>query len=334
MKRTITIGMMWAMIHSAQAIEPLPTEEGFRGYVAPGISVIRFQDNTLAGSSLLEIGNKRIDSLTEKAEAESAGTVSLDGEIGYMFLEPGVYVYLGNRLEDYLRLDNSSELGARVDLGSIGIFDAGLMFTPVATEVWEDPFLTGADRQETERTSTGGRVGLANLFGTAFEAHLSARAVDIDVERSGESLGLDEAERGLLDRSGKAVRAEVLYTWVIGGGHAIVPALSFGAYDADGEAMTRQGGAIQITHAYTAGRLRIISNFAFRQTKYDEENPVFDEKQDENEFIISVAGIYGQFMGVEKLALTTGLSYAERDSKITFYDSEAMAASMGVIYSF
>ncbi|HMO51189.1 MAG TPA: DUF2860 family protein [Kiritimatiellia bacterium] len=324
------------MIASAAvyAIEPLPLEEGLRGYVAPSVSVMSFRDNTLAGSKGLEIGNKRIDSLAERADEETAGSVSLAMEVGYMFLDQGVYVYLGNRLEDYLRLDNSSELGARMDLGNLGILDAGVMFSPVATEVWEDPFLAGADRTETDRTSAGGRIGLANILGTALEIHFAARSVSIDNERSGESLGLSVSDRALLAREGESVDVELLYTLKIDDQNTLIPSIKYGVYDADGAAMTRDGFTIQLTHAFSYERYRLISNLGFRQTEFDEKNPVFNEKQDEDEFIISLTGIYNQFMGYDEWSLTAGLLYAKRDSDIKFYESESFVASLGVMYFF
>jgi hypothetical protein len=319
---------------SVQAIEPLPTEAGWRGYVAPGVSVMSFRDNTIAGAKGLDIGNKRIDSLFERAEEETAGSFSIAAEIGYMFLDPDVYVFFGNRLEDYLRLDNSTELGARMPVGDLGILGASVLFSPVATEVWEDPFLTGIDRTETDRTSAGARLGLADILGTKLEVYATVRATDIDVERSGESLGLSESDRALLEREGESADLEVLYTWVINKQHALVPAIRFGTYEADGEAMTRDGVSVQLTHAYSYDRYRLISNLSLRQSSFDEENPVFGEKQDEDEVIASVTGIMGRFMGYDAWSLTAGLLYAKRDSDIVFYESESFVASLGVMYFF
>ncbi len=190
----------------ALAIEPLPKESGWNGYVSPVLSALEFRDNQVAGAGPLEVGNKRIDSLEEKAERQSAGAFSFPAEVGYMFADQGVYLFLGNRLEDFLRLDNANALGARVDLDRVGILEASALFSAMPTEVWEDPFLTGADRQETDRTSAGGQIGLANILGTKFEAKLTARSIEIDDEHSGESLGLSDAERDQLVRYGTGTR--------------------------------------------------------------------------------------------------------------------------------
>lgn len=333
--RLLTATAAALVLHTAAfAIEPLPTEEGLRGYVAPAVSVLSFRDNTLAGTKGLDIGNKRIDSLDQRAEEETTGSFSLAAEVGYMFTVPGVYLYLGNRLEDYLRLDNSSELGARLDGGSAGILEAAAVFSPVAVEVWEDPFLTGADRTETDRSSAGARIGWAHILGSKLELRATFRSIEIDTERSGESLGLSADDQALLARDGDSADLELLYTWKLNERHAFIPALRFGTYDADGDAMTRDGVTLQLTHAFAYERYRLISNLGLRQTEYDEKNPVFDAKQDEDEFFASVTGFVNRFLGYDDWSLTAGLVYAERDSDITFYEAESFAASLGVMYFF
>lgn len=334
MRHLIAAVLSGALLTTARAIEPLPTEGGWHGYVSPGVSVLQFRDNQVAGAGSLEVGDARIESLDAKAERETIGNVSLTGEIGYRFAGRGPYLFLGNRLEDFLRLDNSSALGARVELAGIGILEASALFSAVPTAVWEDPFLTGADREETDRTSSGAQVGLANILGTGLEASLTVRNVEIDTERSGESLGLSGVERALLARDGESVRLEVLYTWIVNERHVLVPSLQVGTYEADGDAISRDGAGVQLTHAYRQGRYRLVSNLALRQADFDEANPVFGEKQDEEEVVVSVTGFCAELFEVRGLAGMASLLHARRDSDITFYDAEASVASLGVLYNF
>ncbi|HMP75192.1 MAG TPA: DUF2860 family protein [Kiritimatiellia bacterium] len=328
----LSAGLLMAV--AAGAIEPLPVEQGWHGYVSPSVVGMEFRDNTVVGLGSLELGNERIESLDARPEKESAGSFSLSGEVGYMFTDPGVYVFVGNRLEDFLRLDNSSALGARLDAGRVGILEASALFSLAPTEVWADPFLTGADREATDRTSTGARFGVAGIGGSRFDASLTVRKVEIDEERSGASLPLTDAERALLRRDGDAARIELLYTWVINPRHILIPAVDFGVYDADGDAVAREGATVQLTHVYQQGRLRLISNAAFRQAEFDEVNPVFGLKQDEEEWVLSVTGIYGNLFDQPNLSGMASLLVAERDSDIGFYDAEATVASVGLLYKF
>ena len=334
MRTYVAVSLLGLVAQTALAIEPMPKESGWNGYVSPVLSAMEFRDNQVAGAGPLDVGNKRIDSLDEKAKKQSAGAFSLPAEVGYMFADQGIYVFLGNRLEDFLRLDNGNSLGARMDLDRLGVLEASALFSAMPTEVWEDPFLTGADRQETDRTSAGAQIGLANILGTKFEASLTARSVEVDEERSGESLGLSEAERELLVRDGDSVRLELLYIWRVNDRNILVPSLNLGTYDADGAAYSRDGVGMQVTHAYHQGRLRVVSNLALRQTSFDEKNPVFDKKQDEDEVVVSLTGFYARFFDVPNLSGMASLLYAKRDSKITFYDADASVASLGLLYTF
>lgn len=330
---TIACLLAWTS-QTILAIEPLPKESGWHGYISPNLSALSFRDNLVAGAGSLDIGSKRIESLSDKPDKESTGALSLAGEVGYAFAEPGVYLFLGNRLEDFLRLDNSSALGARMDLDRLGILEASALFSSVPTEVWADPFLTGADREETDRTSSGARLGLARIFGTRLEAQVTVRKVELDDERSGESLDLSATERALLARDGDAARLEILYTWVLNDRHVLIPSVDVGTYDADGDANSRDGAGVQLTHAYRQGRYRLVSNLALRQTSFDEANPVFDRKQDEDEVVLSTTGFYAGLFNLPRLSGMASLLYAKRDSRITFFDSEATVASLGVLYTF
>ncbi len=114
----------------------------------------------------------------------------------------------------------------------------------------------------------------------------------------------------------------------------LVPAVDVGTYDAEGDAYSRDGAGVQLTHIYVQGRLRLVSNLALRQTKFDEKNPVFDKKQDEDEVVASLTGFYAQLFDVPSLSGMASLLYTRRDSEITFYDAEASVASLGLLYTF
>jgi len=70
------------------------------------------------------------------------------------------------------------------------------------------------------------------------------------------------------------------------------------------------------------------------RSEFDEANPVFDRKQDEDTVMVSLSGIYPGLFGRKDLSGMASLLYAERDSDIDFHDSEATVASLGVLYTF
>ncbi len=127
--------------------------------------------------------------LTRLPIQELLGIPVIGLELAYTFASTRTQIFLGNQLEDYIRFDFSTRAGVRQEIGKAGIIGASFLQTPLATEVWEDPFLTGSERSETDRTSDGYRLIWDNIYGTGLELRYSAREVDIDRERSGESLG-------------------------------------------------------------------------------------------------------------------------------------------------
>jgi len=332
--RTSLALLLTASLSLVRGIEPLPKTPEFSGYFSPSLVHMSFRDHMVAGSGSLDVGNARVDSLDSKASREDAANLSLSGELGYKFAERSLYVFIGNHLDDFLRLDNSFALGARFQTGGVEIWEVSALFSGAPTQVWEDPYLIGADREETDRTGAGARVGVANIAGSGVEVMLTVREIKVDNEHSGEGLGLDAAARRLLRRDGETVRLEILRSFKLGEHQSLIPALNFGMYDADGEALSREGYGIHLTHVWQIGRLRLLSNLTLSRSEFDEANPVFGMKQDEETVMLSLTGIYPGIFGKKQLSGMAGLLYAERDSDIDFHDSEATVFNLGIMYMF
>ena len=84
----------------------------------------------------------------------------------------------------------------------------------------------------------------------AFEALGTSRnplRLELDEERSGESQGLSDAERALLDREGDKVRFEIGYLFNLDGGTNIVrPSVAYIDNDLDGNIETGDGDKVYV----------------------------------------------------------------------------------------
>ena len=198
----VTAAVFLAMSIPALAIEPIPQQSGFSGYVQPGAGYLSIKSNMVAEVSNFKLSDKKINSIDDEPDDQSTGIVSVPYEIDYTFGSTRTQVFFGNELSDLLRLDFSQQLGVRQEIGSLGIVQAGLLLSGIPTKVWKDPYVAGEKRKETSRESTGKHLVWDKILSSNLQLQYSYRKIDIGSEKSGEFLGLSSHDRNLLDRNG------------------------------------------------------------------------------------------------------------------------------------
>jgi len=324
------------IVPSAYAIEPIPKESGVSGFVNIGAGITSVESNSLAKFGSVDLGNKTIDSLNQTPDTRTVGIPVIGLELAYTFASTRTQIFLGNQLEDYIRFDFSTRAGVRQEIGKAGIIGASFLQTPLATEVWEDPFLTGSERSETDRTSDGYRLIWDNIYGTGLELRYSAREVDIDRERSGESLGLSDSELALLNRNGDSSRFTAQYTVSYDGmKHLVTPAIAYFEQDSDGNAMAYDGMAFSVNYIYAMdNHWRFVTNASYAFIEFNEANPVFDTKADGDRFGVSFTAFYAQPFGWKGWLANAGVVWFEEDSDVNFYDSSVGLINAGMLYRF
>lgn len=318
----------------ALAIEPIPQESGVRGYVNLGATAMRVKNNMVAGLSVVDIGEERSGSIFDGPDSESLVVPGLNGEVNYTWAETRLQVFLGNRLEDFIRFDSTTVLGLRQEAGDLGILEGSVLIASLPTKVWEDPYVEGVDRVETDRFSTGVRIGWDKIMGSEFEVSVSTRKISIDTERSGEFVGLSPAEAALLNREGNCLVGEVLYVYRLGEGHFLVPALRATRFDLDGDAMNNDRLGAQVTYTYSWDRVRLVTNLSVGKADYDEEHPIYKKTREDDLLGLTVSGIWPNWLGHERWTGMTSLLYASQDSNISFYDSDVYGLSLSALYRF
>jgi hypothetical protein len=332
-KLTITLLIAGSATWSS-AIDPIPEASGFSGFASLGVAVNRVENNLIAGTDLGDISKERIDSVFDAPDDEAAVIPAVAGELRYTFGETGTQLYLGNTLEDWIRYDFASAIGVRQELLDKSIVEAGFLFSGIPTVVWADPYVEGVDREETDRTSTGGRISWYDIAGSAFSARYSLRKVEVDDEESGIFLGLSAAERMLLNREGDHHKVELYYTFEVADNQTLTPELTYVKLDLDGDAMSRDRYGIQLTHTLRKDRWTFVTNLGVGALEFREENPIYRKQADADRIGGSVAVAYRRLLDVNGLSLLSSILFFEEDSEIDFYDSQVVGANVSAIYGF
>jgi len=321
----------------ASAIDPIPKESGFSGYINLGGAYIEAETNMVKGTKFFDVGRDTINSIFGSPGSESDFSLIVNGEIAYTFATSGTQLYLGNQLEDFLRFEFATLFGVRQNLpdGSVGAIS--YVFQPLVTEVWEDPYLTNVERRETDRDATGVRLEWQSPFGTDLGLLYQYRSVDIDDERSGTLGGLllTPAQIQLLDREGDTHRVDLYYTWKLGGGHGLIPEFRYYKWDLDGGAMAFDGYAFRLTYAYKSDKFSLAATGYIGAEDYDKRNPIYQETRDDDTYGIAVNAFWHRPLGLpEGFSLLGTLAWYESDSNINFYDTQVNFAGLSMFYRF
>lgn len=335
---------------SLLALEPMAKEPGWSGFVLMGTGGVKYKSNEVAGNRIIDVEDKTINGYNSPS-SESAAIPVINGNARYTFNQQKTEFFVGNSLENFLRMDTNIALGIRHSFKDIGIIGVRFLASVTPTDVWEDPFLTGTSRQDTERTSAGIGIKWENIFDSNFEIDLRSRKIEFDDDRNGEALinnGLAGTDAGLgggamyitdvqqkvLERDADLNSIELLYTFKLNNSHMLIPSLKSTLQDADGDARDYSRADIKLTHLYIDKKWMIASNIHVGHSEYDDRNPIFNKKQD-TDFIGGGINItYKNIFSLDNWNLNSGFYAAEGDSDIDFYDTEIVMFTIGMAYRF
>ena len=179
----LLLGATWA-----SALDPIPQESGFSGFIRPGVGYLNYKSNMVASIQGFDLSKETNDSLSDSPDSETTALVTVPFTLAYTFADTRTQVFLGTDLTDLIRFDYTQQIGVKQGIGDFGILQAGFLFSALPAKVWKDPYLVGQDRIDTKRKSTGARLTWDRIFGSGFQMQYTYRKVDISSEKSGDSL--------------------------------------------------------------------------------------------------------------------------------------------------
>lgn len=316
----------------------IPEKSGLSGFVNLGAGYASIESNFMATALFgsVDLGEEKIDSLERSPDGQNGFLPVASFELSYTLADSRTQFFVGNLLEDFLRFDTNTVLGVRQDIGRAGIVGASLRKTTVVTEVWSDPFVTGARRKETDRESLGYRVFWQQIFGTGLEIEYTTSEVEIDDERSGQALGLTTAEQKLLDRNGDVNRLELRYEWELDNRrHIFTPGISFNDNDRDGKAVSYDSVGVNFNYIYShSQRWRHVINVAYSDFDLDGTNPVYGVRDSAKHFGGSYTAFYVEPFDWKHWSANLTLAWFEDDRDIDFYDTSVRLVTLGLLRRF
>jgi hypothetical protein len=267
-----------------------------------------------SGLDVYDDDEKR-DRLGDEGSDVSEGIPLIAGEIGYGFERAGTMISAGGGMEDPWFVS----LGQKV--GDWGMVSLSALYEE--KEVWENPYLTGVDRDETDAESFGFGLDWDNVLNTGISLFVKRMEIDVDRDRIG-----DIAPE--LRRDGADATLGIRYPWNLGGGGVLSGGIRYILIDRDGEANSGHGYAAELNHMLEWGRFSFATGLELVAREFDERHPVFDEKREEAEFTLSETVSFAEPFGLKNAYLFGIAGYSETAADINFFDSAAYILGAGV----
>lgn len=321
----------------AEALEPIPQEGGFSGYIRPGAGYMSVKSNMVASFLGADVSEKRADSLFDSPASKSSPLVLIPFSLAYTFASSGTQLFIGTELTDLIRFDYSQQAGIKQEVEKIGIIQGGFLFNVIPTTVWQDPYVAGfRERIDTNRRAYGVRLVWDRPFDSRFQMQYTYRKIDLGQERSGEFLGLNSVQRHLLDRNGNRHVGEILYRFDITPKHRWTPAFIYTRSDLRGAAMAGNAYTFQLNYVYSGDPLTVTANAFFGLEDYDQRNPIYNITQADDHLGLQAAIYYKnpwawRIFGSNPMNFYISGAFVDIDSNINFYDQQAIVASAGVL---
>jgi hypothetical protein len=304
LRKALFVGLVIAFASSAYG-QPtgIPQESGFSGFVNAGAGLWRVEDNMVKKISFFKISDDSINSIDDKPKSEYAVTPILNFNLRYTFASTRTQIFLGNQLEDLLRLDTTSFLGVRQELVDQSIIGVSYVYSALVTEVYKDPYDTNGSRSGTDRNINGVRLSYDKILSTDLSFQYTYRNIDIDKERSGlAELG---APSSRLARDGDQHDVEFLYRYVLEDGgikHTLIPSFKYSRFDLDGDAMSNNAILFNLNYRYDVEKFAFVVNGYYGYADYDKSNPIYGKTRDDNRYGFALIGFYKRIFDVDEQA--------------------------------
>lgn len=318
----------------------LPQTSGISGYLFFGAGYRRVKSNLLPGSSLLTVGEPVITSVNQNPGSGAGYYPVVIGELNYTLAPHRLQFFFGSQVENIVTLDYAQLLGIRWELESAGTLALAYTFSGLPPQVWEDPYLEGEPRKETDRVSSGFRLEWVNIFQSGMRLQLTRRQVDIGVESSGTSQlpppqgtgRITDRQQELLNRNGSLTDANLygLLPLSTNRKHLLRPQLGYEFNDREGAAISHNRYYGQLTYAYRGNPVTFALSGEYGRSHFDAANPIYDKKQDGDSLLLSSTVFYQLPTAGKHWSLVASFNYAEDNSDVPFLETHMLAVALGV----
>ena len=316
------ISVVALLFMTAPGLASAEITDSFNGSIGLGAIVID------SGNNLNPEGSKkRLDNLSSAADPVTTFLPAILPEVTWDAGQPeGIRFYLATDPPIDEVGGFALNLGASYKIDKAGILDTAVFFTPFE-KAWENPYITGMNRKETDTTKYGFKIGLNRIMGTGFRAQFVYLNDDVDDDVIGKLMPD-------LARDGAVYSLNMNYSYYIGNNLELRPRFSIRHGEYDGEANSFMKYKIDLEARYMTGQWLIVPRVFYSHSDFEETNPIFNKTRKNDSYGASLMTTYMAPFNWEKWSATGLLSISRGDSNIDFYDTEATTIGGLLTYHF
>ena len=323
------IALCLAASHTSASEQKLYTTQtpGWHGYFAvlAGFSKVQSQFNTQK--------HEITDSLYNNGDSKSSSVLAPTGQLRYVLEDTTKELYMGTGKEDISRGSYHFEMGYQQQLDSGTRFNFGIIPNLIAAETWSDPFISGTERDTTQSNLHAIRLKADHINNSPFSFAAIYGRKTIDEEQSGEQL-LTKNEQELIKRDTTLSSVETSYKWTLKRNHYLTSRIKFNQSQADGEAMSYNGYGVEFNYIHILPRALLSLSWSYKQNKYQENHPVYDDKRKETRSGLVAIFEYKRPFNWQQWSSVFMISNHQTNSNIDFYDKKSALFATGLKYRF
>lgn len=287
------------------------------------------QSNSQANS-----GDDEIQSLDEKGSTTTEPFIYpiASSQISYTFKGGNQQAVLGTSSADIALGRPHFEIGYAAHINSIGTLKLSYIPGLLSTTVWEDPFLVGDKRKETDQRIEGVRLQYQNILDTQLSAEFAVGKNKLDDEMSAGQYS--PGVQSLLNREGELYFSEISYVTPLSSQLFLRSSASYLRHNADGNAMSSDTytGQLGVLKKFESALLTV--NFKYKYANFDESHPIFMEKRKDDIVSLLATYMYNDIFDWNGVGIVLMGGFSQNSSNLDFYQSENWILGSGVRYEF
>jgi hypothetical protein len=246
-------------------------------------------------------------------------------DLRYRFENSNNEIYAGTPVKD---AELALALGVKRYIGNRSNIDLSLYLSPFS-DVWQDPYVAGVNREETDVFDGGVYFSYNNVLDTDLLFSYSLEYIDVDRDIIGDT-------NRDLRRDGQVHETTVGYRFDLSDGHFITPKLEYTYADIDGKSESYDGYMLKLNYMLIKPERDFAFSFFVSGAKnhYKKTHPIFSKTRADDKYrLLAVFTLLKPF-GLDDYFSNIVAGYFTTDSNIDFFDSRSSIAAITLGYQF
>ncbi|MGF1700837.1 DUF2860 domain-containing protein [Photobacterium makurazakiensis] len=280
---------------------------------------------SLSNSNLNSNGKNQQEKLSQQSSYDDSVFIVPFGRLNYTLDDSQEQsIYIGTSRDDLTIGTLAFEIGYHRRLHMGTKLDIAYLPSIISGEVWEDPYQMG-HRKETDMERDAYRLKLSHILGSNFSVDLRFATSKVDKE----AIHYNE-----LHRDSDAYFVKGQYLTMLKPNSGLVSSLAYTNNDAIGNAASFDNYKLEATYfsQFNNHNLAITSSVSYQT--YGAENPIFNKKQEDYIYKLTIAYEYSNIPNWENWSITSINIIENNQSNIGFYKEKNSLSLIGINYKF